>query len=259
MNGQRRNRARTCRNSNATQGGQDALLQDAGPEKLLLSRALSATKRPPTAAVIRRVNVSISMFSGCRTMARFKAVLAAIVFLLCSQSVTAADWDVQSLMLAMGQRSVGHARFIEKKYLAVLDEPIEQRGELTYAPGRLEKLTLSPKRERVLIDGDALTIETENRKKPRRLRLQSYPVLWGFVESMRATLTGDLATLQHFYAVQLNGPRHDWELVLAPRVQALRAVVELIRIRGNEGRIEIIEVNEALGDRTVMQVFEAGS
>jgi hypothetical protein len=191
-------------------------------------------------------------------MTRIDAVLA-VCLLLFAHAATAADWDLQTLMSELGERSAGQARFVEKKYLAVLDQPLEQRGELIYAPGRLEKLTLSPKRERMLIDGDVLTMETEGRGKPRRLRLQDYPVLWGFVESVRAALTGDLATLQRFYAVQLNGSRKDWELVLAPRVQALRAMVKLIRIRGTEGRIESIEVNEALGDRTVMRVFEDGS
>lgn len=198
------------------------------------------------------------VFDG-RMMAPIHAALAAGLLLLMANCAVAGDWNLQVLMRELGERSAGHARFVEKKYLAVLEKPLEQRGELTYAPGRLEKLTLSPKRERVLIDGDVLSIETEAGKRARRLRLQDYPVLWGFVESMRATLTGNLETLQRFYAVQLNGRRTDWELVLAPRVQAMRAVVELIRIRGAEGRIERIEVIEALGDRTVMQVFEDGA
>ena len=185
-------------------------------------------------------------------------MLAALCALLCALPVRAADWDLAALMEDLAARSSGHARFVEKKHLALLDQPLEQRGELSFGPGRLEKLTLSPRRERMLVDGDTLTIEPAEGKRPRRLRLQDYPVLWGFVESMRATLTGDLATLQRFYAVELRGPRADWELTLAPRVQAMRAVVEVIRIRGSGRRIERVEVNEALGDRSVMQVFEEG-
>ncbi len=183
----------------------------------------------------------------------------AVVALLLALAPVAAqgqDWNLQSLMQALGGRDAGHARFVEKKYLAVLDRPLEQRGELSYAPGRLEKLTLSPKRERMLIVGDTLIMEFADRPRPRKLRLQDHPALWGFVESLRATLTGDLATLQRFYAARLEGPREGWTLTLQPRVQAMRAVVEVIRIDGSGGRIERVEVVEALGDRSVMQVFE---
>lgn len=185
--------------------------------------------------------------------------LTAVCMLLLAQGVCAAEWDVRALMDELGGRSGGHARFVEKKYLAVLDQPLEQHGELSFAPGRLEKLTLSPKHERVIVEGDALSIETQGRKKPRRLRLQDYPALWGLIEGMRATLSGDLASLQRFYTVALSGPREDWELVLAPREQAMRKVVELIRIRGIDGNVRRVELVEAKGDRSVMQVFEDGS
>jgi hypothetical protein len=190
---------------------------------------------------------------------RREAILAGLCVLLGALPAHAAEWSLDALMDELSARSAGQARFVEKKHLAVLDRQLEQRGELSFERGRLEKLTLTPKRERVVIDGDVLTIESESRKRPRRLRLQDHPVLWGFVESLRATLTGDLATLQRFYAVELRGPREDWELTLAPRVQAMRAVVEVVRIRGTGRRIERVEVTEALGDRSVMQVFEDGS
>lgn len=185
-------------------------------------------------------------------------MMALCLLLLCHGAV-AADWDLAELMRELSARSGGHARFVEKKYLAVLDQPLEQSGELSFAPGRLEKLTLLPRRERVIIDGDALTIETEGRNKPRRLRLRNYPALWGLVEGLRATLSGDLETLQRFYTIKLTGPRVDWELALAPRVDEMRAVVEQIRIRGIDANIRQIELTEAKGDRALMQIIEDGS
>ena len=171
----------------------------------------------------------------------------------------AADWDVQALMSELATRNSGTARFVEKKYIAVLDAPIEQSGTLAYSPGHLEKVTLLPRRERMAIDGDSLIIETGTGKKTRHLRLQRYPVLWGFVEGMRATLTGDLGTLQRFYDIELHGSRGDWELVLVPGQRQMRAVVRLVSIRGGGGRIKIIEMVETGGDRSVTYVTEDAS
>ena len=56
--------------------------------------------------------------------------------------------------------------------------------------------------------------------------------------------------------MELEGTARDWQLVLAPRVQAMRAVVQLIRIGGDDTGLRWIEVTEAQGDRSVMQVFE---
>jgi len=171
----------------------------------------------------------------------------------------AEDWDLQALMSELGARNSGTAHFVEKKYVAILDSPIEQSGTLAYAPGRLEKITLSPRLERMTIDGDSLTIERGASKKTRHLRLSRYPILWGFVEGLRAALTGDLNTLQNFYEIELHGSPGDWEMVLVPSQRRMRAVVRLVSIRGDRGHIEIIEMVEATGDRSVTHVTEDAS
>ena len=64
------------------------------------------------------------------------------------------------------------ARFVERKYLKVLNAPLELRGTLTYsAPGRLEKRTHSPRPETLTLDGDRLTIENQAHRENRSLRL----------------------------------------------------------------------------------------
>lgn len=190
---------------------------------------------------------------------KLSALLFAVTLAVWQTPTIAAGWDVQALMKVLGASRSGTARFVEKKYLAVLDTPIEQSGTLAYSPGHLEKVTLSPRRERMLISGDALTIESASGKRTRHLRLSHYPVLWGFVEGMRATLTGDLSTLQRFYSVNLIGSASEWELVLIPRQENMRAVVRRISIRGGAGRINIVEMVETSGDRSVMQVTEDAS
>ncbi|UCH47346.1 MAG: outer membrane lipoprotein carrier protein LolA [Betaproteobacteria bacterium] len=167
-----------------------------------------------------------------------------------------ADWNLSLLMDELSRRSSGQAEFSETKYLAVLDEPIEQSGTLAFAPGRLEKFTQRPHAERMTVIGDDLTVEIGPERKKRKLRLHRYPALWGFIEGLRATLTGDLEALRRFYDIELHGSADDWELVLVPNRSEMSAVVRLVSIRGGFGRISIIEVVQESGDRSVMQISE---
>ena len=63
----------------------------------------------------------------------------------------AADWDLDQLMRDLAQTRSGHASFVEKKSIAMLDKPVESSGELFYsAPDHLEKRTLKPKPESMI-------------------------------------------------------------------------------------------------------------
>ena len=164
-------------------------------------------------------------------------------------------WGVAQLMRELGQVRRSQAQFTERKYLKVLKAPLQTSGTLTYtAPDKLEKRTLRPKPEVLVIDGKVLTVETAGKR--HTLKLQDYPVLWAFVESIRATLGGDIATLERFYKVDLEGGPARWQLFLAPRERSMSRVISLIRIGGAGSRIELIEVQEAKGDRSVMKVVE---
>jgi len=168
-----------------------------------------------------------------------------------------AGWGVQQLMRELGAVKRSHSRFVERKYLKVLKAPLELRGTLTYvAPGNLVKRTLSPKPETLTVEGDRLTVESTARNESRTLRLRDYPVLWAFVESIRSTLSGDIAALERFYRVELEGGRARWRLYLVPRDPDMRAVISLINIGGSRDRVERIEVQETRGDRSVTTIVE---
>lgn len=169
----------------------------------------------------------------------------------------AAQWGVESLMLQLSEVKHSQARFVERKYLKVLKAPLELSGTLTYTrPGRLEKRTLKPKPETLTVTDDKLTLENPARNERRVLKLQDYPVLWGFVESIRSTLGGDIKALERFYRVELEGGPAKWQLYLAPHDRKMNEVISLIRIDGRQARIDTIEVQEARGDRSVMKIYE---
>jgi len=169
---------------------------------------------------------------------------------------TAAEpWGVNQLMSELGRVQHGKARFVERKYLKVLKTPLETTGTLEYdAPDRLVKRTLEPKPETMTVAGERLVIESQARS--RTLRLGDYPVLGAFVESLRATLNGDLAALERFYGVTLEGGPQRWQLTLTPRDPKMSALIESILIAGGRGRVGRVEVRETRGDRSVMTVLE---
>ncbi|HEX4986517.1 MAG TPA: LolA-related protein [Burkholderiales bacterium] len=188
-------------------------------------------------------------------MPGLERILLAACLALASVPACAAGWGVEDLMRELAAVESSQARFVERKYLRMLKAPLEQSGTLSYSrPGRLERRTLKPRPETLSVSGDTLVLESPARNERRVLKLRDYPVLWGFVESIRGTLGGDLPALERFYRVELEGARSQWRLDLVPRERAMGEVISLIRIAGGGARIHTIEVQEARGDRSVMKI-----
>lgn len=174
-----------------------------------------------------------------------------LIGLVCSP--VHAAWDVTQLMQSLAQNKSGRASFVEKKYIAVLDQPVESSGELLYtAPDRLEKRTLKPRPESMLIDGSTLTVERGKRRMV--LRMQDYPELAAFTESIRGTLAGDIAALRRVYNLDLEGSPERWTLTLRPVETRMLAVVQRIRIGGSQAEVKTIEIDQADKDRSVMTI-----
>jgi hypothetical protein len=132
-------------------------------------------------------------------------------------------------MQSLATHKSAKATFVERKYLAVLDQPVESRGELSFtAPDRLEKRTLSPRPESLVLQGDLLTVDDAN-KRHMTVNLGANRTA-AFVESIRGTLAGDLATLQKYYALELTGGPERWKLL--PQAARMAKLVSRIRIEG---------------------------
>jgi outer membrane lipoprotein-sorting protein len=165
----------------------------------------------------------------------------------------AADWNVERLMALLGGQTAGTARFTERKYLAVLEAPVESSGELRYrAPDRLEKITLKPRPESLVLEGNTLTVTRGERRHV--VQLSDYREVAAFVDSIRATLAGDRAALEHTYALNLAGTPERWTLTLLPRDARMAEVVLRITIRGSRAQLREIEILQADGDRSVMDI-----
>jgi outer membrane lipoprotein-sorting protein len=164
------------------------------------------------------------------------------------------DWKLPQLMASLQQVQAAKASFVERKFMRILREPLQSSGQLVYVrPDKLQKDTILPKPERLTVEGGQLTIEQQG-DKTRQLALQDFPQIWAFVESIRATLAGDLPTLTHFYDVSLQGRRENWTLQLVPKDNKTRALVSIIRISGDNETIRNVKTEEADGDFTSMTI-----
>ncbi len=179
--------------------------------------------------------------------------LLAGLALVFSQVIHAAPLSIAQLMTNLATHPQGAATFTEKKFISILDEPIESSGELLFiAPARLEKRTLKPKTETMVLDGDTLTLERGRRK--HILQLKDYPEVANIIESMRATLAGDRKALERVYHLALSNDAERWTLTLTPLDPKVGAVIARIRMEGVKDRVRSVEILQADGDRSVMTI-----
>jgi hypothetical protein len=168
-----------------------------------------------------------------------------------------AAWGLEQLMRELSQREHARAGFVETRYLRLLSQPLTRRGTLVYAPpDRLEKRTVAPIEEVLIVDGDRVSVEIAARGIRRSLSLRQQPALWGFVESLRATLRGDLEALRRFYSIGLDGDSGKWRMSLTPIEPRMAALIREIRIGGGDGSVRSVDIVDARGDRSQMQIWE---
>ncbi len=181
-----------------------------------------------------------------------RAALVGIT-LLAASAGRAAAWDIDQLMQTLALTRSERATFSEKKFIALLDAPVHASGELYYAaPDRLEKRTLKPKPESMVLEQGMLTIERGRQK--HRLQLQAHPELAVFIDSIRGTLAGDRKALERSFRLQLDGTAEQWTLQLVPLDKKMLAVVERIRMTGVRDAVRSVEVNQADGDSSLMLI-----
>ena len=180
--------------------------------------------------------------------------VAATAGALSFPTLAASTLTLDDLMRTLAQRGPENARFVEKKYLAVLDnKPIESSGELRYAPpNRIEKKTLKPKPESLIVEGDQAIVERNGQRMT--LRLSAYPDIAPFVDSIRGTLAGDRNSLERVYRLELSGDAERWTLLMLPSDQKLATIVQRIDVAGNRDQVRSIAILQGDGDRSVMTI-----
>lgn len=183
--------------------------------------------------------------------------IRAIILAALTLSVMAAkadEWQLPELMQLLAQNKSSKATFVEKKYIGIIDRPIESSGELAFTtPDKLIKRTLKPKFESLVLEGDNLTVDQPGKRR-LTVSLLEHPEISAFVESIRGTLAGDRLALEKFYTLNLSGSAEGWQLVLVPRQSRMIKIISRIQISGSYANIGIINFDQGDGDRSEMVI-----
>jgi outer membrane lipoprotein-sorting protein len=181
-------------------------------------------------------------------------VLLTLALAACAAAAqTTAPTAFDELLQLLAARRHGHVTFTEVQQLAMLDRPLESSGELWYeAPDRLEKRTLKPKAQTLILEHGVLTARRGHRTYVMALR--DYPQVVPLVESIRATLAGDRAALERTFRVQFDGTLAHWRLRLVPVDATLAGAVKDIRIEGERDAVRTVEIRHSDGDRSLLSI-----
>ena len=120
------------------------------------------------------------------------------------------------------------------------------------APDVFVRETLKPRREKLAVDGNTLTMSIGERI--RTLQLDASPEAAVIVEAIRGTLTGNRAALERLFETRVVGDASAWTLELVPRDLRLRGQVASVRVSGRESVVREVRVNLADGDHSVMTI-----
>lgn len=182
------------------------------------------------------------------------AIVMAACYLPCEGDEA---FGLPALMQALAAVPAAEARFTEVRRMQLLRVPLEVQGTLRYVrPDTLERRVQSPYEETIRIEGSRVTVDNPARGERRSYALASLPAAYALVESLRATLAGDLAALERHYHLKLAGGREAWTLSLTPRDPGIAAMLTQVRLQGSAASITRIEFDEAAGDRTTMTLRE---
>jgi len=188
---------------------------------------------------------------------RHAAARLAVALLVLARGASSAEPTAQDafseVLTQLAARAQGHVAFTEVQQLAMLKQPLTSSGELLYvAPDYLEKRTLKPKAESLILDHGVLRARRGGRE--HALELAAYPQVAPFVESIRATLAGDRAALERYFTVDFRGDEARWTLQLVPRAASVAASVRDIQMQGEHDRIRSVQIRQADGDRTQISI-----
>lgn len=178
---------------------------------------------------------------------------AAITLLMCTVGAASTPFTLDGFLADMAGVSATDGRFTETLTLDILESPLISHGTLSYRrPDYLMKKIELPEHMMFEAAGDRMVIETEQER--RTLSLDTRPGIRAFVESYRATLSGDRTVLEKYYEVTLSGDHEHWTLRLQPKTTEMKSLVRHIELNGSGTRIERIMTLESTGGLSLMSI-----
>ena len=169
------------------------------------------------------------------------------------RAAAAPGFDLAQLTSQLARVKAGEASFVEKRRVEILDRTLESSGRLSFrAPDTFVRETLKPRREKLAVSGNLLTMSLGDRS--RTVQLDSAPEAAVIVEAVRGTLTGNREALERLFIAEVSGSAERWSLELVPRDMRLRGQVASVRLNGRESMVREVLVMLADGDRSTMTI-----
>jgi outer membrane lipoprotein-sorting protein len=170
------------------------------------------------------------------------------------------SWTVKRLMWELSQVSYARLSFVETRQSMFLSTDMVVEGHIQYrAPDHIEKVTISPMSEKIVVDGDTMLVEKlayardhDAVMETKHYSIESHPVLKATVGSIRYILAGNSEMLGEYYEMSISGQCENWTLELTPRTVEISDYTQKIILSGNESSILRYVTIQADGDESVM-------
>jgi hypothetical protein len=177
-------------------------------------------------------------------------------FGLSSSVLANPNWTIEKLMQQFKDTKQVEYQYREVKKVGFLSKMLESRGVLLYkAPDFLEKKVTHPTQDLYRITGSKLEMKKQGKER-REVVLTNFPELLALADSMRATFSGNVATLKKYYELELKGNELNWKLLLHPTDIDLKEKVEYIDIQGAKNKIKRILIKEMDGDESILTIVK---
>ncbi|GAN64046.1 fatty acyl CoA synthetase [Acetobacter indonesiensis NRIC 0313] len=166
---------------------------------------------------------------------------------------TVPDDLATQIVTHLGSVSERTEHFHETRELGVLTHPLLSSGVLVFRhPAFLEKETLSPRPETLVIDGD--TVSVQRGGHVRHILLAQNPALALLATTLRAPLAGNMAALRQAYTVTAQGDMGAWTLTMTPLSEQAHKMVRQVVLSGRNNAVESLKVIQANGDRQTLMI-----
>lgn len=176
-----------------------------------------------------------------------------IALLMGAVSMADTPFTLDGFLEDMASIPATDARFTETLTLDILEAPLTSHGSLSYRrPDYLIKKVESPEYMMLEVSEDRLVIETGQDR--HTFSLDARPEIRAFIESYRATLSGNRAVLEEYYEATLSGSREDWILQLQPKTAEMKSRIQHIELSGSGTQVQQIETLESSGGLSHMSI-----
>ncbi|MYD76263.1 MAG: outer membrane lipoprotein carrier protein LolA [Gammaproteobacteria bacterium] len=174
-----------------------------------------------------------------------------------------AEWTIRALMSRLANVETASIEFTETKQSVLLFIDTVSSGQILYrSPDYIEKRTVSPFTERVVIDGDSMIIDktlTSGHDQEKTVISQvysvdSHPVLKASIESFRNMISGNYEALHNGFRLNLSGPMSGWNLKLVPDSENALAHIKEINLTGSGAFLRRIVTVQADDDQTILEL-----